>query len=102
MKTVIRLVLASALGIALILLLNRSTSVSGFVLPFNWDGPYYWLTTESPNDHSSGLPFTMMKYSPVEGAYYTSTFALGLNIACGIGLGLGGGVIVERFHKRAK
>lgn len=106
MKKIIYLVILSIVGISIILLLNvsiKSLSISGINLPLGWDGPYYWVTNETPNDHSSGVPFTMIKYSEDNiglGAYYTSTLAFGLNIISGIGIGLGIGVVIQKLKKK--
>ena len=105
MKKVIAIVIASFLGLAFVFLLNFSTKslrVSGIDLPFGWEGPHYWLTTESPNDHSSGLPFTMFVYDDQEGAYYSSNLAMGVNAASGIGLGLLVLVGIGRLRDRTK
>lgn len=103
MRKVITLILASLLGCLFIFLLNVLTDslpVSGIILPFGWNGPHYWATPYTPNDHSSGLPFTVYAYNSGEGAYYVSTPAMYLNAASGIGVGLGTWFAFSRLRSK--
>ncbi len=105
MRKVISLAFASLLGLLSVCLVNWATSRShvwGIVLPAGWDGPHYWLTTEAPNEHSSGLPFAMFLYSDHEGAFYSNNLAMGMNVASGVGIGLGAVVAIQKYKGRPK
>lgn len=78
----------SILGVLLVVWVNQTTDSAGIVLPFGWDGPHFWMTMSSPNDHGYGLPFAMVDYNKAEGAYYTNNLAVTCNIAYGISIGL--------------
>lgn len=106
MKRWIRPVLLTISGILFVFAINLSIKtlpISGFNIPFvGWEGPYYWVTEMTPNDHSMGVPFTMFRYDKYDGTYYTSTLAIWLNAASGAVLGLGINKAIDNKKARRK
>lgn len=92
--------IGSVLGLLLALLVNLgtlSTHIWGVSLPFGWQGPYYWVTPETPDDHNSGLPFVTCQFRESKDGYYCSNLAVVLDAATGLAVGVGTGLLLE--HK---